>query len=80
MTNHRIISEDEGRALASANNLHYFETSAKDDTGFNEVFDFMSTKILSSIEVSPDYLNLSKEKLSLQAGNKKTVKKDKCCG
>ena len=80
MTNHRVVSEEEGKALADLNHLHYFETSAKDDMGVNEVFDFMSTKILSSLEVSPNYLGLSKENLMLQANKEKGTKKSSCCG
>jgi Ras-related protein Rab-1A len=78
MTNLRVVSEEEGRSLAGLYNLNYFEASAKDDSGVNEVFDFMSNKILSAIEVSPDYLNFSKDKLLLQAETK-PEKKDKCC-
>ncbi|OMJ91973.1 hypothetical protein SteCoe_5409 [Stentor coeruleus] len=80
MINHRVVSEDEGRALANSKSLPYFETSAKDDTGVNELFEYMSTKILSSVQVSPDYLGLSKEGLSIKAQNSDhNKKKEKCC-
>ena len=80
MTNRRVVSEDEGRAIASTYNLDYFETSAKDDTGVNELFDYMCTKILSSIQISPEYLALSKDNLQLQVNKKPPGKKGKCCG
>ena len=80
MTNHRVVSEEEGRAVAATYHLDYFETSAKDDTGVNELFDFMCTKILSSIQVSPEYLALSKDNMQLHAHKKPAAKKDKCCG
>lgn len=80
MTNHRVVSEEEGRKLASEmGGLDYFETSAKDDTGVNELFDFMCNKILSSIQVSPEYLALSKENMMLQVNKKPEHKKSKCC-
>ena len=63
MTNLRVVSEEEGRRLGQEHNLYYFETSAKDDVGVNEAFEFMANKILSNIEVSPDYLNMPIESL-----------------
>ena len=80
MENHRVVSEEEGKNLSKLYNMQYFETSAKDDTGVNEAFDSMSTNILSSLMISPDYLSLSKESLILE-GKKKNAskKKSKCC-
>ena len=63
MTNLRVVSEEQGRSLSQDHSMYYFETSAKDDLGVSEAFDFMANKILSSIEVSPDYLNITPENL-----------------
>ena len=63
MTNLRVVSEEQGRSLSQEYSMYYFETSAKDDLGVSEAFDFMANKILSSIEVSPDYLNITPENL-----------------
>lgn len=79
ITNLRVVKEEQGRALSQEHNLYYFETSAKDDLGVNEVFDFMSNKILSSIEVTPDYLNITPENLRSQVKttpNEKAKEKD----
>jgi Ras family. len=45
MTNLRIISENDGKSLASEFSVTYFETSAKNEIGVNEAFGFMANKI-----------------------------------
>lgn len=67
MTNLRIVTEEEGRILSKENNLYYFETSAKDDVGVNEAFDFMANKIFSNVEICPDFLNVSLESMLKKA-------------
>ena len=66
MVNLRLVSETEARALSQEYNLYYFETSAKDDVGVREVFDFMANRIFSSIEISPNFLEISTENLRKQ--------------
>ena len=70
MTNLRVVSEEQGRSLSQEYSMYYFETSAKDDLGVCEAFDFMANKILSSIEVSPDYLNITPENLLKKVNDK----------
>jgi small GTP-binding protein len=75
MTNHRVISEQQGRELSQQFGLHYFETSAKDDLGVNEVFDFMANRIVSNIAVTPDYLSVSEEILRKKVNEEPSEKK-----
>jgi small GTP-binding protein len=67
MLNHRVVNESDGKLLSQQYSLYYFETSAKDDVGVNEVFDFMANKMFSNLSVSPDYLNMTAESLRKQA-------------
>ena len=61
MTNLRVINEEQGRLLSHENGLYYFETSAKDDIGVNEAFQFMANKIISNFKVCSNYLNITPE-------------------
>ena len=78
MTNHRVVSQQEGQNLANSYGLSYFETSAKDDSGVSEAFDFMGDKILSLFQESPNYLRGGKTGQALSS-EAKAKKKDKCC-
>jgi small GTP-binding protein len=77
MTNHRVVSQEEGQRLADSFGLSYFETSAKDDRGVNDVFEFMTQQILNTVQQSADYVKGTKGGLALTAEQKQ--KKDKCC-
>lgn len=77
MVNHRVVSKEEGESLASSLNLPYFETSAKDDNGVTQVFEFMAQKILSSLQSSTNYITPSNT--SVLTHSKKDKKDKKCC-
>lgn len=84
MVNLRIVSETEARDLSQNFNLYYFETSAKDDVGVREVFDFMANRIFSSIEITPNFLEISSENLRKQVDEPSKNKIDpitvcRCC-
>jgi small GTP-binding protein len=85
MTSLRLIPENEARALSQEFNLYYFETSAKDDVGVNEVFDFMANRIYSNIEISPNFLEITSESLRKQVNEgpgrtrRDPITTGKCC-
>ena len=70
MKNLRVVSEEQGRSLSQEYGLYYFETSAKDDLGITEAFEFMANKIFSSIEVFPHYLSITPETLLKKVNDK----------
>lgn len=78
MTNLRVISEEQGRNLAEKHLFPYFETSAKDDNGVKEAFDYMGINITCLAKVTPSYLGHSKDSILLRA-NTKILAKKKCC-
>lgn len=47
----RRIEYEESKKFADKNNFAYFETSAKEGTGINAVFDYMTLEILNKIPV-----------------------------
>jgi small GTP-binding protein len=77
MVNHRVVSTEEGEALASTLNLPYFETSAKDDNGVTQVFEFMTSKILTNLQASSNHITPSN--VSVLSRDKKDKKEKKCC-
>jgi small GTP-binding protein len=78
MINLRVVKEDEGKDLAGKYSLNYFETSAKNENGVYEAFDFMAVKIISFLKVSASYLSHSHASIILKS-KKKEVKKSSCC-
>ena len=46
----RVVTEEEGRKLASDFNMSFFETSAKTNQNVNEVFTFLTQEILKNNE------------------------------
>ena len=46
----RVVTEEEGRKLASDFNMSFFETSAKTNQNVNEVFNFLTQEILKNNE------------------------------
>jgi GTPase SAR1 family protein len=42
----RTIDEDEGRLLAKKHNIHYSETSAKQNTGVNDTFKSLAILVI----------------------------------
>lgn len=45
LAKHRVISEEQGKALAAEYNLDFMETSAKTGDNVNKVFEFMTTNL-----------------------------------
>ena len=78
MSNLRVITEDQGRSLAVQYALSYFETSAKNEQGVKEAFDFIGYNIISLIQITPSYLQHTKDSILLRA-NTVEKKKPKCC-
>lgn len=79
MKNHRVVSEQEGRKLAEEYQLYYFETSAKTGEGVNDMLDFVTAKILANIEITPTYLDKSKESFLVARNHEEKKQKKKCC-
>ena len=46
----REVSKETAKALADEKNIFYFETSAKDNIGIREAFDFIAEKVKMHIQ------------------------------
>ena len=73
----RIVSEDEGKALAEKNHMHFFETSAYKNINIDKAFYDISQKIfdylMNESKTPSDNFTLDKKKES------EKKKKNKCC-
>ena len=78
MTNLRIISENDGKSLASEFSVTYFETSAKNEIGVNEAFGFMANKIWCFMNISNSFLLHSNHSILVKAKKKKVKISNKC--
>ncbi|OMJ66329.1 hypothetical protein SteCoe_36857 [Stentor coeruleus] len=78
MINHRVVDEESGRSLAAKYSMKYFETSAKDQTGVVEVFDYIAKKVYSLLSISPSYLNHTPNSIMLKAKAPKKEKRSWC--
>ena len=74
----REVSQEEAQKFSEANNIVYFETSAKDGDNIEKVFKYGAEKLLEFYSNNNDELKNNEE---LQAQNYKEVKTEKkgCC-
>ena len=50
LTDQKVISSDKGAEIAKANNMQFFETSAKSGVGITEAFESISREIIKGLE------------------------------
>lgn len=80
MTNLRVITPEEGREYAEKLGLRYFELSARNGEGVNELFDYVAEKVIESMDAVPDFIQRTRKSFILATTKKKEpAKKDKCC-
>lgn len=72
----REVSMEEGLNFANQNNVKFYETSAKDGTNVNSVFELLAQEIISDEEIIK-----TRNKRSSQVLKKKNIKPEKkaCC-
>ena len=70
----RVVSEEEGKELASRFGVEYIETSAKNSINVSTIFDKMAASILSHVYANP---TIAIHPKLVTKG--KTVKKGRCC-
>ena len=76
LNNEREVSKEDGDNFANKNNIQFYETSAKDGTNVNYVFELLAKEIINNGENTS-----TRSKRSSQVLKKKNSKDDKksCC-
>ena len=72
---YRVVTEEEGRKLANDLNMNFFETSAKTNKNVNEIFSFITTKILKAIEIEKNTIKDPIKKLEKELNDEKNKNK-----
>ena len=74
----REINENEAKKFADSHNMKYFETSAKTNTGLNEVFDEICLDIYKLDKKLKEEKKRQRENIKLQKEIAKKKQKKKC--
>ncbi|CAG9324633.1 unnamed protein product [Blepharisma stoltei] len=81
MTNLRVVSEEEGLEYAAKFGVRYFEISAKTGDGVAQMFDYISTKVIESMDIIPNFIQKSRKSFLLATSErrKNQPKSGGCC-
>ena len=83
LTDQKVISSEQGAEIAKANNMQFFETSAKSGIGITEAFESISREIIKGMEsnkkVSNDQRDPKNRVDSVTIKSDKPKDKKKCC-
>jgi Ras-related protein Rab-8A len=80
MTDQRTVSQEEGEALAKEYNIHFFETSAKQDINVEKAFITIATDVKNRLIADGDRgPNAVNNNAKVNAANAKDTKSSKGC-
>ncbi len=79
MTEQRAVSHEEGEGLAKEYNIHFFETSAKQDINVEKAFITIATDVKNRLIADGDKGPNANGAQKLNASNSNNAKKSGCC-
>lgn len=76
----RVVKENEGNDIALLNQIKYFEVSAKEGRGIDELFNYIISNYIEDIEIFTKSVSSTSEPFNIKINNKRARARKKCCG